>query len=341
MDAANFIPTLAALCVGLLTALALIPFARRAGWVDGGASERKRAVEPLPLCGGAIVLAGVLAGWVAMELGGRAQAGFVPGRELRELVSAALGREVTLWPLGALLLAFAVGTLDDLLEDGLRPAQKLAGQAAVGAVLALPVVMAAPQDARAWAVLALAVLAACVVLNLVNTFDNADGAASGLGCAAAFGGAPFFAAGLAAFLPFNLARRGRAPRAILGDAGSHALGLLLLLEPAAWPALALPALDLGRLVLVRVRLGRAPWQGDRRHLAHRLQARGLAPVHVALVLLALSLPALLLGWLGAPLVAVGFALALRFAPAPAESAAACPAPAPAVLGAVTTAEERG
>jgi UDP-N-acetylmuramyl pentapeptide phosphotransferase/UDP-N-acetylglucosamine-1-phosphate transferase len=338
MDATTTIPTLVALGASLLAALVLVPFARRAGWVDGGASERKRAVEPLPLCGGAIVLAGVLAGWVAMELGGRAQAGFVPGRELRELVSAALGREVTLWPLGALLLAFAIGTLDDLLEDGLRPAQKLAGQAAVGVVLALPVVMAAPQDPRAWAVLALAVLAACVVLNLVNTFDNADGAASGLGCAAALGSAPFFAAALAAFLPFNLARRGRAPRAILGDAGSHALGLLLLLEPAAWPALALPALDLGRLVLVRARLGRAPWQGDRRHLAHRLQARGLAPVQVALVLLGLSLPALLLGWPGVPLVAVGFALALRFAPAPHEVR---PAPSRAALSPVTTADEPG
>ncbi len=338
MDATTAIPTLVALGASLLAALALVPIARRVGWVDGGASERKRAAEPLPVCGGAIVLAGVLAGWVAMELGGRAQAGFVPGRELREFVSAALGREATLWPLGALLLAFAIGTLDDLLEDGLRPVQKLAGQAAVGVVLALPVVMAAPQDPRAWAVLALAVFAACVALNLVNTFDNADGAASGLGCAAALGSAPFFAAALAAFLPFNLARRGHAPRAILGDAGSHALGLLLLLEPAVWPALALPALDLGRLVLVRARLGRAPWQGDRRHLAHRLQARGLAPVQAALVLLALSLPALLLGWPGVPLVALGFALSLRLTPAPLE---ARPVPSPGMLGPVTTAEECG
>jgi len=325
MDATTAVPTWVALGASLLAALALVPWARRAGWVDGGASERKRAAAPLPLCGGAIVLAGVLAGWVAMEFLGRARAGFVPGRELRELVSAALGREVTLWPLGALLLAFTVGTLDDLLEDGLRPAQKLAGQAAVGVVLALPVVMAAPHDPRAWLVLALAVLAACVALNWINTFDNADGAASGLGCTALLGSAPFFAAALAAFLPFNLARRGRAPRAILGDAGSHALGLMFLLVPAAWPALLLPALDLGRLVLVRARLGLAPWQGDRRHLAHRLQARGLAPATVALALLAISLPAILWGWLGTPLVALAFVFALRSAPAPAERVRPCAA----------------
>ncbi|MBM3991552.1 MAG: hypothetical protein FJ298_11165 [Planctomycetes bacterium] len=323
IDATEIVPTLMALGASWLAALAFIPWARRAGWVDGGASERKRATAPLPLCGGAIVLAGVLAGWVALEYFGRAQARFVPGRELRELVSAALGREVTLWPLGALLLAFAVGTLDDLLEDGLRPAHKLAGQAAVGAVLALPLVMAAPHDPRAWMVLALAMFASCAVLNWINTFDNADGAASGLGCAALLGSAPFFAAALAAFLPFNLARRGRAPRAILGDAGSHVLGLMFLLVPAAWPALALPALDLGRLVLVRARLGLAPWRGDRRHLAHRLQARGLAPATVALALLAISLPAILWSWLGAPLVVLAFVLALRGAPAPAEWVRPC------------------
>jgi len=95
--------------------------------------------------------------------------------------------------------------------------------------------------------------------------------------------------------------------------------------PAAWPALLLPALDLGRLVLVRVRLGLAPWQGDRRHLAHRLQARGLAPATVALALLAISLPAILWGWLGTPLVALAFVLALRSAPAPAERVRPCAA----------------
>ena len=61
-------------------------------------------------------------------------------------------------------------------------------------------------------------------------------------------------------------------------------------------------------------------------------------MQVALVLLALSLPALLLGWPGVPLVAVGFALALRFAPAPLE---ARPVASPVRLGPASTADERG
>jgi UDP-N-acetylmuramyl pentapeptide phosphotransferase/UDP-N-acetylglucosamine-1-phosphate transferase len=139
-------------------------------------------------------------------------------------------------------------------------------------------------------------------------------------------------------LPFNVARRGHAPRAILGDAGSHVLGVLFLLVPAAWPALALPALDLARLSLVRLRLGSLPWVGDRRHLAHRLQARGLSPVQVALALSALSLPAVLLGWLGLPLTTLGFVLALRFAPAPREASGAV---APGELAHAAPARERG
>ncbi|NUP97291.1 MAG: hypothetical protein HUU28_14110, partial [Planctomycetaceae bacterium] len=72
-------------------------------------------------------------------------------------------------------------------------------------------------------------------------------------------------------------------------------------------------------------------------LAHRLQARGLAPAQVALVLLALSLPAALLGWLGIPLVAAGFALALRFAPAPLETRLSL---APANFEPVTASDKR-
>ena len=334
----NLLPATLALVASLGATQVLQRSARRVGWVDGGQSARKRADPPLPLVGGAGVLVGLLVGWLAIELLGRTNVDFVPGRALLALEPFARWPAATLWPLGAVLVAFVVGTVDDLLEDGLRPLHKLLGQAAAGFVLGLPLVVAHPTQLGAWGAALLCAFGACVALNLVNTFDNADGAAGGLALAACLAPAPLFAAAIAGFLPFNVARRGRAPRAILGDAGSHVVGILFVLVPATWPALALPALDLARLSIVRLRVGSLPWHGDRRHLAHRLQARGLAPAQVALVLLAISAPAVLLGWLGIPLVAAGFALALRFAPAPAESGAAV---ATGTLEPLSAADERG
>jgi UDP-N-acetylmuramyl pentapeptide phosphotransferase/UDP-N-acetylglucosamine-1-phosphate transferase len=298
--------------------------AARAGWVDGGTSERKRGVAPAPLIGGAAVLTGLLAAWCWIELRGRGTAAFVPGRALGQWVAAAFGPGATVWPFGALVTAFTLGTVDDVLEDGLRPLTKAIGQAAVGGVLALPLVVAQPASPMAWCAVVLFACLALVVLNAVNTYDNADAAASGLGIVAFAGAAPLYAAALAAFVPWNLPRRrATSAHAILGDAGSHVVGVLFLLMPAAWPALALPLLDLGRLAIVRWRAGAAPWDGDRRHLAHRLEASGLGPVQVALVLAAIAAPSAWLGALGGVALAVGvastallFALALRAAPAP-------------------------
>jgi UDP-GlcNAc:undecaprenyl-phosphate GlcNAc-1-phosphate transferase len=78
------------------------------------------------------------------------------------------------------------------------------------------------------------------------------------------------------FLPFNWPRA----RVFLGDGGSQGLGFLLgCASLEFWPsspaaALAMHALalaDLLQVVVVRAFLGLAPWRGDRRHLAHRLQ----------------------------------------------------------------------
>ncbi len=326
--------TFNALLAALATAAATFMFVRiapRIAWTDGGTSLRKRDVEPLPLVGGAALVVGLLAAWLALELVGRDAVGFVPGRELRNMVARALGPDTTLWPLGGVLTAFVVGTIDDATSDGLRPGMKVLGQALAGCVLGLPLVVAAPLHVEAWGMLALLALGAVVALNAINTYDNADGAASGLGVLALAWPAPMFAASLAAFLPFNMAwGTRRAPRAILGDAGSHVLGMLILITPTAWPALALPLFDLARLVVVRSGLGSAPWVGDRRHLAHRLQGLGLRPTRVALVLAGIALPSVALGEpasaLGSPLTlacalaataSLTFA-ALRRAPAPRE-----------------------
>ena len=169
-----------------------------------------------------------------------------------------------------------------------------------------------------------------VALNALNTFDNADGCLASL-CALGFApAAPLATAACLGFLPFNLdaARQPerRAPSAYLGDSGAFVLGFLVLVNPGAAGVLLLPLLDLLRLAVARVRAGSRPWLGDRRHLAHRLAARGLGAPAVAVVQCVIAAPACLLvarglahaearlALLGCAATAAAFACALRAAP---------------------------
>lgn len=316
-------PAWAACAVALGSAAVLPRLARRMGWVDAAGGEeaaRKRQARPVAAVGGAAILLGILTGWVLLDLTGRGPDALVPGRALGRWLASSPGVGATLFPLGGVLAAFAVGLLDDLLPRGLRPRWKLLGQAGSGALLGAPLLVStAVEPTAALAVVLLFALGAAVCANAINTFDNADGAATSLVGLALLGPAPMLAAPVLAFLPFNL-RLGSRPRsepaAYLGDSGSHLLGMLLLLTPAAWPVLALPLADLARLARVRSRAGSAPWVGDRRHLAHRLAAGGLARVAVAAALVAVALPSVLLGWLGVPFTLALFALALRRSPDP-------------------------
>jgi UDP-GlcNAc:undecaprenyl-phosphate GlcNAc-1-phosphate transferase len=232
-----------------------------------------------------------------------------------------------LWPLGALLLAFAVGLIDDLRSGGLGAGWKLAGQACAGLVLC------APAAAGAWSELAwvalLCALGAVVATNAVNTFDNADGAAGMLVALAALASDPIVAAALVPFLVLNLRRRPDGEvGAYLGDSGSHLLGLWVLITPAAWPVLVLPLADLARLAVVRLTSGSRPWRADRRHLAHRLLRRGIPRLWVPVLLAVLALPTVLFGFRGTPWTLAGFALALALGDRTPKSGAACPEPGP-------------
>ncbi len=73
--------------------------------------------------------------------------------------------------------------------------------------------------------------------------------------------------------------------------------------------MAVPLYDMSSVILIRLREGRSPFQGDRRHFSHRLVARGLTPPQavwtIDLVTLAGGLGALLLhrlDWPGAAVV---------------------------------------
>lgn len=312
MSVGDLAPWLGGSLAAFLATPLLARLGARAGWLDapeGPEAERKLQARAVPPVGGSAILLGLV---LARLLGARPWSASEEGLPLVGLVPEAL-----VW--AALLVAFATGLADDLCAGGLSPLAKLAGQALAGLLLAAQALASAPLPLAL--VLALAsVLACCTATNLLNTFDNADGAASGvalLGLSLAHSPA---AAPLLGFLPWNLMRprgpseRGAraAPHAYLGDSGSFLVGMLVLLDPLAWPALLLPAADLARVACLRVRLGIPPWRGDRRHLAHRLQARGLRTPLVLLVLLGAASPALFLrGPLGLALGLLAFALVLR------------------------------
>ncbi|MBK7877925.1 MAG: hypothetical protein IPJ77_19775 [Planctomycetes bacterium] len=256
---------------------------RRTPIVDDGsdAPERKAQRVPVPLVGGlAIFLVLVL----------------TAGREIDADVLWLGGRahRVSTWSGYALLGSVLFGLADDVAKSGLRPAVKFVAQLVLALLCARHALEArGPAD---WIDGATVFTLALLAMNAFNTFDNADGCATSLGALGLGVVSPLLAAPLLGFLPFNLWLRRTAPDgsttplAYLGDAGSHLLGVLVALTPGAWPVLALPLLDLAPLSVVRWKRGSRPWVGDRRHLAHRLQARGLGPTAVALALLLVAAP---------------------------------------------------
>ncbi|MEW6072695.1 MAG: hypothetical protein AB1726_08915 [Planctomycetota bacterium] len=285
------VPVAVLVAAGATPVLALL--ARRIGWTDaaeGALAARKRQARPVPPVGGAALLLGIAAA-LAVEPAAAGRFFLLADAGAGELAGAGI----------SLVLLFAVGLLDDLRPGGWRPGPKLLLQAA--ALLPLAAVAGGRGGGAAGVAVLLGGLGA---VNAANTFDVADGALGGVLFVGLLPASPLLAGALAGFLPWNLnaraarARPGEAgPTAYLGDAGSHLLGGLVLLHPPAWPALLLPLLDLARLSVVRARAGSRPWIGDRRHLAHRLAARGLSARALALALSAAALPATAAGWAAA------------------------------------------
>lgn len=161
--------------------------------------------------------------------------------------------------------------------------------------------------------------------NSFNMLDNMDGLAASVGMIAA---SLFCAAQLAVGSLFPpaillvligalggfLVHNHNPARLFMGDAGSNFLGFLLgsmtvvgafttpnhtelgVLIPLL--VMAVPLYDTVSVILIRLKEGRSPFLGDRRHFSHRLVARGLTPKHavwtIDLVTLACGLGALLL-----------------------------------------------
>ena len=174
---------------------------------------------------------------------------------------------------------------------------------------------------------AVSVLWVVGLTNAFNMLDNMDGLAAGVGVIAAllFVGAQVAVGSL--FVPavllvlvgalggFRVHNRHPA-RLFMGDAGSNFLGFMLgaltvagtyfRYEPSYSPysvlapplVMAVPLYDMMTVIVIRLREGRSPFRGDRRHFSHRLVERGLTPPQavrtIELVTLAGGLGALLL-----------------------------------------------
>lgn len=167
------------------------------------------------------------------------------------------------------------------------------------------------------------VLAVVFITNAINLIDGIDGLASGLSSVAlliftflfidkGLWSYAMLAAGtfgvLVPFFYYNVfGSVERARKIFMGDTGSLTLGYTLSFlaikysqanpdvmsytEGAfviAFSALIIPAFDVVRVVMLRVREGKSPFEADKNHIHHKLLAIGLSPRKAMLSLLCMS-----------------------------------------------------
>lgn len=302
--------SLAGFSVAFVAALLLTPLVRgvalSAGLLDTPEARKVHHV-PVPRLGGAAIGAAFYIGMAVALVVAR-------------LIGRRLGLETGHLPailVGVALIA-GIGLLDDL--QGLRARVKLSGQLVV-ALVAFGLGLSIDRLDGPWGSLELGIWSLPLtalwivgVINALNLIDGLDGLASGV---ALTGIAAFFAIGLIhggadpilpvlavaagavlGFLRFNL------PPAsiIMGDTGSMLLGFLLAAvaislsqagrvgTPPWIPVLVLglPLADTGRVILRRLAAGHPVFAPDKRHVHHRLLARGLSQRTVMVLLWGVS-----------------------------------------------------
>ena len=178
-----------------------------------------------------------------------------------------------------------------------------------------------PLNLYQWAI-PFSVVCALGVINAINMVDGLDGVAGGTVVAAALwlayaalaqglGSQALFllllAAAVAGFLVWNVRFPGvrSQARVFMGDSGSMMLGLALCwfsidvtqgegrtLPPIVcmW-ILAVPLIDMARVMFVRIRKRISMFEADREHLHHLLLERGVPAYHAAWIMMAASVVA--------------------------------------------------
>jgi UDP-GlcNAc:undecaprenyl-phosphate GlcNAc-1-phosphate transferase len=280
------------------SARALSRIALRIGLADvpGGRKQHEGAV---PVTGGLAMFAGFAAAALA--------SGLVAGPTLA-LVSA----------LGLLVAGGAADDMHDISPRSkflvqLVAALFMTSWAGVQVAQLGDLLGAGPTRLYGWAI-PFSIVCALGVINAINMVDGLDGAAGSVAlvivlwlswCAAAQGlGVQctlllLLAAAIAGFLLWNLRVPGRSQAAVfMGDAGSMMLGMALCwfsidltqgegrsLPPmvCVW-LLAVPLLDMARVMYLRLRRGKSMFAGDRGHFHYLLLARGHSVAATAWIL---------------------------------------------------------
>lgn len=280
-------------------------------------SGHKSHTAPTPVVGGigmVLVLFGFAPSLIAE--GSSAWAG---------AASEALDGEKAPWLFGGIAASAVLGLIDDRHPLGAK--SKLCAMLVIFAVtlwgsgtvlLSLGELLPGVGIALGQLALPFTLFAAIGVINAFNLIDGMDGLAGSVALCALCGqllvaslvGAvawiPFLLvmiAAVGAFLLFNLPlpRRSRA-RMFMGDAGSLAVGLILLwlaVDLSQAPAgvapmvmvwlLALPMLDTVATMLLRIREGKSIFEPGHDHFHHLLRAQGMRVGHIVLTATLLSL----------------------------------------------------
>lgn len=303
---------LGAAALAMFLSAVLTPFCRgvafRWRWLDTPGGHKAHA-RPVPLLGGtavllAIVLPTLLATALAPVWSATGVPGWLPEAWTVHLPGVVMRAPMALGILAGAVALHLVGLIDD--RRSLGPWTKLAAQAAVSIAVVVFCGVRVLTVAGPAVSIAVSILWLVAVINAFNFLDNMDGLAAGVGAIAAAGllaasaavGQLFVPAwlclilgALLGFLPQNYPPA----RTFLGDAGSLVIGYLLgvvsclatYVRPGAATYLygvfvpvvmmAVPLYDMCSVIFLRLRAGRNPMVGDRRHFSHRLLQRGFSP----------------------------------------------------------------
>jgi UDP-GlcNAc:undecaprenyl-phosphate GlcNAc-1-phosphate transferase len=271
-------------------------------------SRHKAHARPTPLLGGSAMFGAILGPALLILAVARMWASedipsWLPGSIARHVGGAAAKTPVALGILAAALVLHAVGIIDD--RRNLGAGLKLLMQLLVAAFVVLVCDVRILSVAGAPVSIVVTILWLVTITNAFNFLDNMDGLAAGvaaicaatlLGAAAAMG--QVFVTGLLClvlgallgFLPYNFPPAST----FMGDAGSLVIGFLLAVASCLTTyvhpgqtyytygifvplvVMAVPLYDTGSVIFIRLREGRNPMVGDRRHFSHRLVRRGMS-----------------------------------------------------------------
>lgn len=290
--------------------------------------SRKVHHLPIPRTGGMVFLP-VVTATIAVALVITLRLGLYPDT----LWNAAVVQHFLAYLAGCMML-YSVGLFDDIHSVSYRV--KFAVQVAAALLLCVSGLWIADFShvffihSVPWPVgMTVTVLFVVYITNAINLIDGIDGLASGLSVIALIVIAALdikcghltwamvpaaFIGVLLAFLYYNLF--GRKQKTFMGDAGSLTLGFTLAFlvlhfwqRNPVWNAqqhnigiialstLTIPALDVVRVMMSRVRDRRNPFLPDKNHIHHKLMRAGLTPLWTMATILLLSVSIIVLNYL--------------------------------------------